>query len=99
MAAYLNRIGAAVPANDVHDAFVRYADTLLTDERSRRLFRRMAERSQIEHRWSTLQPAPPGANSGIDSARRATRPTPRPWPCAPPRAWPSAPGSARTSPT
>ena len=67
MAAYLNRIGAAVPANDVHDAFVRYADTLLTDERSRRLFRRMAERSQIEHRWSTLQPAPPGANSGIDT--------------------------------
>ena len=67
MAAYLNRIATAVPANDVHDAFVRYADTLLTDRRSQMLFRRMAERSQIEHRWSALTPAAPGANAAIDT--------------------------------
>jgi predicted naringenin-chalcone synthase len=67
MAAYLNRIATAVPANDVHDAFVRFADTLLTDARGQRLFRRMAERSQIEHRWSTLEPAPAGANAAIDT--------------------------------
>lgn len=66
MAAYLNRIATAVPENDVHDAFVRFADTLLTDRRSQLLFRRMAERSQIEHRWSGLTPAPLGANAAID---------------------------------
>ncbi len=67
MAAYLNRIATAVPDNDVHDAFVRFADTLLTDRRSQLLFRRMVERSQIEHRWSSLHPAPLGANAAIDT--------------------------------
>jgi alpha-pyrone synthase len=67
MAAYLNRIATAVPQNDVHDAFVGFADTLLTDRRSQVLFRRMADRSQIEHRWSSLLPAPLGANAAIDT--------------------------------
>jgi alpha-pyrone synthase len=67
MAAYLNRIATAVPQNDVHDAFVQFADTLLTDRRSQVLFRRMADRSQIEHRWSSLTPAMPGANAAIDT--------------------------------
>jgi alpha-pyrone synthase len=67
MAAYLNRIATAVPQNDVHEAFVRFADTLLTDRRSQVLFRRMADRSQIEHRWSSLTPAPLGANAAIDT--------------------------------
>jgi alpha-pyrone synthase len=67
MAAYLNRIATAVPQNDVHDAFVSFADTLLTDRRSQVLFRRMADRSQIEHRWSGLLPAPLGANAAIDA--------------------------------
>jgi alpha-pyrone synthase len=71
MAAYLNRIATAVPENDVHDAFVAFADTLLTDGRAQRLFRRMSERSQIEHRWSGVRPAPPnpvpfGANAALD---------------------------------
>ena len=42
MAAYLNRIATAVPEHDVHDAFVAFAETLLTDRRSQVLFRRMA---------------------------------------------------------
>ena len=67
MAAYLNRIATAVPGNDVHDAFVKFADTLLTDRRSQVLFRRMADRSQIEHRWSSLTPAPLGSNAAIDT--------------------------------
>ena len=67
MAAYLNRIATAVPENDVHDAFVRFADTLLTDRRSQVLFRRMADRSQIEHRFSTVEPRPLGSNSALDT--------------------------------
>jgi predicted naringenin-chalcone synthase len=55
--AYLNRIATAVPSFDVHEAFVRYAGTLLTERRLRALFERMAERSQIVHRWSCLEPA------------------------------------------
>ncbi len=67
MAAYLNRIATAVPGHDVHEPFVEFAETLLTDRRSRLLFRRMADRSQIEHRFSTVQPRPLGSNSGLDT--------------------------------
>lgn len=66
-AAYLNQIATAVPDNDVHDAFVGYAETLLPDDRQRRLFRRMAERSQIEHRWSSIRPAAAGSNAALDA--------------------------------
>jgi alpha-pyrone synthase len=67
MAAYLNRIATAVPDHDVHDAFVAFADTLLTDRRSQLLFRRMSERSQIEHRFSTVEPRPLGSNAALDT--------------------------------
>ena len=67
MAAYLNRIATAVPGHDVHEPFVQFAETLLTDRRSQVLFRRMAERSQIEHRFSTVQPRPFGSNAGLDT--------------------------------
>lgn len=56
--AHLNLIATAVPGFDVHDKFVEYAPSLLPDERSRRLFRRMAERAQIEHRYSFVEPHP-----------------------------------------
>lgn len=52
-AAFINRIATALPAHDVHSAFVRFAEKLLPP-RSHALFRRMAERSGIEHRWSSL---------------------------------------------
>jgi predicted naringenin-chalcone synthase len=55
--AFINRIGRAVPAHDVHRKFVDFAPRLLADERARRLFARMAERSQIEHRYSCLAPS------------------------------------------
>ncbi|WP_419729867.1 type III polyketide synthase [Lichenicola sp.] len=53
---YLNRIGTSVPPHDVHDAFVRFAATLLPDERMQRLFQRMGDRCGIEHRYSTVEP-------------------------------------------
>jgi alpha-pyrone synthase len=55
-AAYLNRIVTAVPDFDVHGKFVSYGPSLLPDDQSRKLFGRMAQRAQIDHRYSFLQP-------------------------------------------
>ena len=54
--AHVNRIGTAVPDHDVHSTFVEFADGLLTDRRAKLLFRRMAQRAEIEHRYSYFQP-------------------------------------------
>ena len=62
--AYINRIATAVPGHDVHAAFIRWAEGRLED-RERALFRRMAGRAGIEHRWSVLRPGP-GAGSPVD---------------------------------
>ena len=64
--AYINRIATAVPENDVHTAFVRFARTLL-DDRRRRLFDRMSDRSQISHRWSSLTPAREPEGPSVDA--------------------------------
>lgn len=58
--AYLNRIGVATPSNDVHSLFMQFAETALSGTRSEKIFARMAEKGQIEHRWSSL--APPEEN-------------------------------------
>ena len=52
--AYLNRIGTAVPAHDVHEPFVEFGAQLVEDERTSLLFRRVAARSGITHRYSVL---------------------------------------------
>jgi alpha-pyrone synthase len=52
---YLNRIGTAVPENDVHASFVAYAPKLLSDETDRKKFRVLARRAGIEHRHSVLR--------------------------------------------
>lgn len=49
---YLNQIATAVPDHDVHRHFVDFVPSLLADEQKNRLFRRMANRAQIEHRYS-----------------------------------------------
>ena len=54
-AAHINRIGTAVPDHDVHSTYIQFADQLLTDRRSRLLFRRMVQRAEIEHRYSTFE--------------------------------------------
>ncbi|HEV2557006.1 MAG TPA: type III polyketide synthase [Microvirga sp.] len=54
--AYVNRIGTAVPDHDVHGTFIDYMDGYLEDRRSKLLFRRMAQRAEIEHRYSYFQP-------------------------------------------
>jgi alpha-pyrone synthase len=64
MAAYLNRISTVTPPNDVHDAFVAFAEGLLAGSRSLPLFERLVRRSQIDHRWSVLgNPGGPGPDA------------------------------------
>jgi alpha-pyrone synthase len=55
--AYINRIATAVPDDDVHEAFVAFADQMLEDPRVQPVFRRMAQRSGIRRRFSVLTPA------------------------------------------
>ena len=54
--AYLNRIATAVPEHDVHNDFVVFAEQMLADPRLRAVFRRMASRADIAHRYSFLDP-------------------------------------------
>lgn len=54
--AFINHIATAVPDFDVHKKFIDYCPRLLGDEHAVKLFQRMAERSQIEHRYSFFQP-------------------------------------------
>jgi len=54
--AYINRIATAVPAHDVHRAFIDFATGLVPEGTLRNLFRRMARLSAIEHRYSFVQP-------------------------------------------
>ncbi|MFI4933017.1 MAG: type III polyketide synthase [Caulobacterales bacterium] len=53
--AHINRIGVAVPPNDIHEAFVRYVGQELGEAKEQRLFRRMAERAGIDHRFSYFE--------------------------------------------
>ncbi|PSJ57091.1 type III polyketide synthase [Pseudaminobacter soli (ex Li et al. 2025)] len=56
--AYINRVATAVPPYDVHDAFRRFAQSMLLDDRRNSLlFQRMADKSGIEHRYSCLAPS------------------------------------------
>jgi len=64
--AYLNQIVTAVPDHDIHRMFVARAPWLLKEGRQRALLKRMADRGQIEHRYSFLKP--PGADEvGFDA--------------------------------
>lgn len=60
--ALINAIGCAVPSHDVHQAFIDWAEQQVADQRERALFRRMAERSGITHRWSVLPPTAEGGS-------------------------------------
>ena len=55
--AYINRIGTAVPQHDVHQTFIGFVDQFLPDRKDKLIFRRMVQRSGIEHRYSTLTPS------------------------------------------
>ena len=46
----------------MHRAFIDWAEPRIADPRQRALFRRMAGRSGIAHRWSVLEPTPDGGS-------------------------------------
>lgn len=50
----MTAIATAAPDHDIHQAFIGWARTRLTDPRQAALFDRMAARSGIAHRWSVL---------------------------------------------
>jgi predicted naringenin-chalcone synthase len=53
--AYINRIAVGVPPHEVHQAFLRFTESLFReDSGTLSVFRRMAERSGIEQRYSCL---------------------------------------------
>ena len=54
--AHINQIATATPPHDVHDAYVALTDQTLGDRRDRLIFKRMAARSGIEHRYSFFSP-------------------------------------------
>jgi alpha-pyrone synthase len=61
--AHINRIATAVPPHDVHETFIRFAESMFPDDRGRlAVFRRMASKSGIAHRYSFL--APPAMADG-----------------------------------
>ncbi|KPF75787.1 stilbene synthase [alpha proteobacterium AAP81b] len=65
--AHINRIGTAVPPNDVHDAFVALAGGMIAERRDQLIFRRMVGRSAIDHRFSYFAPvADPDGFVGAD---------------------------------
>jgi alpha-pyrone synthase len=66
--AHIHAIGTAVPDHDVHATFIDWASARLEGRREQALFRRMATRSGISHRWSVL-PSP------TDPGRLAREPT------------------------
>ncbi|WP_020109793.1 type III polyketide synthase [Nocardia sp. 348MFTsu5.1] len=53
--AYVNQISTAVPALDCHDMFIEYAPELIEERGKMLLFKRMAERAHINHRWSAVE--------------------------------------------
>jgi len=65
--AYLNRIATAVPPYDVHECFLRFGESMFPADRGRlALFKRMAAKSGIEHRYSFLAPADDPLGPAID---------------------------------
>ncbi len=64
MTPHINAIGTAVPAHDIHDAFIAWARARVSP-REAKLFDRMATRAAILHRWSVL-PETPGGGSPVE---------------------------------
>jgi predicted naringenin-chalcone synthase len=71
--AYINRIATAVPDDDVHGAFVAFADQMLEDPRVQPVFRRMAQRSGIRRRFSVLSPNAANTEFSVNAHEFYTR--------------------------
>lgn len=65
--AHINRIATAAPAFDIHRPFVDLAESMITSDTVRNIFRRMVRLSAIEHRYSFLEPIPAGNGEWRDA--------------------------------
>ena len=52
---HIAAIGVATPGQDYHQLYIDWAESRLCKERDQILFRRMAAKAGIEHRWSVLE--------------------------------------------
>jgi predicted naringenin-chalcone synthase len=67
--AHVNRIATATPPHQVHGAFLEFARSLLVAEpRHAAIFERMADKAQIETRYSIFEPAAEHDGPAIDAA-------------------------------
>src|SRR5579863_3239686 len=65
--AHVNAIGTATPPHDIHAAFRDYIDQSLSEPREQALFRRMADRACIDHRFSYFEPVRQGGKVVSDA--------------------------------
>lgn len=65
--AHINGIGTAVPEHDIHQPINAALRTMLPDQRTRRVFDRMAENSGIGHRYSFLRANPQADEQEVDA--------------------------------
>jgi alpha-pyrone synthase len=54
---WLNTVATAVPPHEGHAKFLDYAPSMLSDERQRRMFVRLAEKAQLERRYTVFEPS------------------------------------------
>ncbi len=75
VAAHINRIATAVPRHEVHGAFIEFARSLLSEQpRLGAVFERMADKAQIETRYSVFEPVPGrGGGRTLDTGGFFTR--------------------------
>ncbi len=67
--AYVNEIVAAVPPFDIQEPFIAYANSVLPDGQLRNMFNKHLGRSQIDHRYSFLEPSCFGAGGFYSPGR------------------------------
>ena len=66
--AYVNRVRSAVPENEVHRFFLRFAAAQLADDpRRQAVFNRMSDKGGIEHRYSCLTPSDDPEGESLDA--------------------------------
>jgi alpha-pyrone synthase len=65
--AHIHRIATAVPAYDVHRPFIDFAESMISSDSVRNIFRRMVRMCAIEHRYSFLRPIPNGDGEWRDA--------------------------------
>lgn len=72
----ITALSTAVPAQDIHQAFIDWAAVRIADRRDSAVFARMAKRSGIEHRFAALPVLPDGGSPVCAGGFYASDPLP-----------------------